>query len=70
MQNKENADRSCMKILNPEICKHGISKPVQKFTFLFTMNPLLSPLGGLPGIFFQALFGVGGGLKERGAYLI
>ena len=69
MQNKENADRSCMKVLNPDICKHGISKPVQKFTFLFTINPLLSPLGGL--FFFQALFGVGGGgLKERGAYLI
>ena len=71
MQSKENADRSCMKVLNPEICKHGISKPVQKFTFLFTINPLLSPLGGL--FFFKHLGGGGGGgggLKERGAYLI
>ena len=64
MQNKKNADRSCMKVLNPEIFKHGISKPVQKFTFLFTINPL----GGL--FFSKHFLGWGGGLKERGAYLI
>ena len=65
MQNKENADRSCMKVLNPEIWKHGISKPVQKFIY---HKSSIKPPGGL--ISFQALFGVGGGLKERGAYLI
>ena len=58
-----------MKILNPEICKHGISKPVQKFTFFIYHESSIKPPGG--PIFFQALFGVvGGGLKERGAYLI
>ena len=59
MQNKENVDRSCMKVLNPEIYKHGISKPVQKFTFLSTINLLLSPLGGF---FFKHFFVGGGGL--------
>ena len=60
MQNKEKADRFCIKVLNPEIYKHGISKPVQKFTFLFTINLLLSPLGGF---FFKHFFvGGGGGL--------
>ena len=42
-----------MKVLNPEVYKHGISKPEQKFTFLSSIN---FP-GGL--IFFEHLGGGG-----------
>ena len=43
-------------------------KTYAKINFFIYHKSSIKPPGGL--IFFQALFGVGGGLKERGAYLI